>query len=488
VSSDKYEQMGNVAEERKIIVINDLNLSLIAKYFDPEKFVVQSLSEWKKTKKPFDIWINWTNLNIGNIEKELRQIENMAPQAKPNGKIINIIDGKTNKFSSGVLVKYLEELSAKYYPDLIGLCAINLDSPIDSISIEFILSNKWNLLTGRVFSNNLVKSKSPGYLLGISEQYSKSNLLVDQVAKNKFNGESVVAPDIEPSELTVYSNTSGILANRLSQIHNVKPDQIQFHNGIMGFLQQMVPVFVPESYEIICWQMDYLTRIGKSCDVIHVDSVIEIFQARPNYEQIKEKLSSKTRLIYLCGPLEKITWDKFVQTIPENIPIIIDFCYNGFSNANSNLEMGDCIRYKNYVLGINTFSKANGLAGVHLSYSIGHEHIQTIIANYFHYPVNLFYEKLAVKSLEPEYINKVKAHYKTQADKITKVLTDKKIPYWFELVTTIQIDIRKLNKEKILENLNKTGLGNYWKISGNNIKIFISLDEINTQLINSIIN
>ena len=168
--------------------------------------------------------------------------------------------------------------------------------------------------------------------------------------------------------------------------------------------------------------------------------------------------------------------------------MIIDFCYDSFISNPKNLKMENCIKYNNYVLAINTFSKFNGLAGIHLSYSIGHNEIQTIILNHFHYPLNLFYEKLAIKSLDTTYVNKVKQYYEEQRNKFSKILTENKIPYWFELVNTIQIDISGLNKDKIIENLSKTGLANYYKMFDNNIKIFISTDEINTKLINQIIS
>jgi hypothetical protein len=55
------------------------------------------------------------------------------------------------------------------------------------------------------------------------------------------------------------------------------------------------------------------------------------------------------------------------------------------------------------------------------------------------------------------------------------------------LVNNIQIDITELDKQAISNNLNKTGLTNYYKIADNKIKIFISTDEINTRLLKQII-
>jgi len=199
------EKMENSYKDKKIIVINNQNFSLLVKYINQDKFLIINFSEWKKTGKQFDIFINWPNLNISNIEKELIQIEYICKQAKPNGKIINLVENKSN-MGACVLIKNFNDLANKYYMDSIGFCTINMDIPINIQTMEFICDKSWNILTSRVFSNKLIKEQSAGYLLGISESYSKSNLLINQISKNKFNGETVIVPDIEQKELTLYSD------------------------------------------------------------------------------------------------------------------------------------------------------------------------------------------------------------------------------------------------------------------------------------------
>lgn len=495
VLSSKYlEDLDNVTiSNKQIVVISDLNFTSLNKFFNPTNFYVISLTEWakaqnnKNNRKKLDIFINFPNGTINNIGKEILHIENISKYINPYGKIINFTNGISNQIVKYSYIRYFEQVAEKYYSESIGFCTINLDTPISSQTIEFILNSNWNVLTGRVFTNKKIIEKSIGYLFGLTEDYKSSDTLADKIIANKFNGETIIKPNIQEQELTVYSNSSGLLAKTLAQIHHVLPNQIRFHNGIIGFLEIIVPVFVPESYEIICWQMSYLEFIAKSRKTIHIDSVVSEHVTKPNYSQLLANISSKTRLIYLVGPLEKIPFDNFVKAIPINIPILIDFCYDSFIDNPANIKMEDCIQYKNFVLGINTFSKFNGLAGIHLSYSIGNNEIQTIISNHFHYPVNLFYENLVIKTLEPAHICNVRKYYQDQRNKFSKILTDNKIPYWFELVNNIQIDITELDKQAISNNLNKTGLTNYYKIADNKIKIFISTDEINTRLLKQII-
>lgn len=488
------EHMSNSNQEKKLIVISDDNFTEIAKHLNQNEFQLVNLSNWKKTSKPFDVFIGFPAINIGNIEKQFGLIEKMCSHAKKFGKIIQFVNGNQTKLAQQILITNSEDLGAKYYADSIGICTIILNDPTnanaDANTIDFAIGEPWNILTGRVFSSELIGSKSPGYLLGIPNKYTRTNLIIDRVKKNKFNGETTITPDIEPKELSVYSNSSGALAKKLGEIHGVEPNHIEFHNGIISFLQLMIPVFVPDAHEIICWQMSYLTQLAKSNKVIHVESIIDNFIAIPNYEQILSNLSSKTRLILISGPIGKVQFNKFIKSIPKNIIVIIDFCYDGFvdDNSNQNLQIQDCEKYESYVLGINTFSKANGLAGIHLSYSIGHESIQTIITNYFHYPVNLFYEKLAIKALDNNYVKQVKSFYSNEKTRLSKLFEEKNIPYWFELGVTLVIDLTKLPKDKILFNIIKLGLKNYWKISGNYLKIFLSTEQKNTQLVSAIIN
>ena len=99
VLSSKYlEDLDNVSiTNKQVVVITDLNLTDLSKYFDPANYSVISLTEWKKSKNPLDIFINFPNGTINNIEKEIILVENIIKYTKQTGKIINFINEKSNQ-------------------------------------------------------------------------------------------------------------------------------------------------------------------------------------------------------------------------------------------------------------------------------------------------------------------------------------------------------------------------------------------------------
>ena len=84
VLSSKYlEDLDNVSvTDNQVVVITDLNFTDLSKYFDPTNYSVISLTEWKKSKKPLNIFINFPNGSISNIVQEFMIVENIIKYIK----------------------------------------------------------------------------------------------------------------------------------------------------------------------------------------------------------------------------------------------------------------------------------------------------------------------------------------------------------------------------------------------------------------------
>jgi histidinol-phosphate/aromatic aminotransferase/cobyric acid decarboxylase-like protein len=261
----------------------------------------------------------------------------------------------------------------------------------------------------------------------------------------------------------------------------------------------MTNVFVPPNHQIIAYMMGYFNSIGKNKKVIHVHGTIENNFMVPNYDHILKNINSLTRMIYLVGPLNKKSFDEFIKKVPFNIPIIVDFCWDGFIRSNDNIKMGDYLEIPNTIICINTFSKFYGLPGIHLSWSVSKKDIGIIISNYFHYPVNLYYEKVALEVLSNDkYLDSVRNFYSEERNKLAKILTNNKIKFYFELPNTLLIEKAigikptKFDDDyEIKKFLTETNLIYYFRVSkeGSIIKIrlFMSKSKNNDELIYKIL-
>ena len=133
--------------------------------------------------------------------------------------------------------------------------------------------------------------------------------------------------------------------------HKVNEENILFHNGTINFLDKIISIFVKENHEIIttedCWGIINSIGLNQNKDITRVENIYAKY-VEINFNRLALSLSSNTRLIYLVGPIYKSEFEKFLEKIPKNLIIVIDFCYNDFfPEGNKFIEMGDYLD-KNY--------------------------------------------------------------------------------------------------------------------------------------------
>ncbi len=98
-----------------------------------------------------------------------------------------------------------------------------------------------------------------------------------------------------------------------------------------------------------------------------------------------ESISPKTKIIYIANPnnptgtwMTPTEWDWFIQQVPKHVLVILDEAYYEYARH----AVGDAypdVRHWEHtnVLGLRTFSKVYGIAGVRIGYGIAHEDIIT---------------------------------------------------------------------------------------------------------------
>lgn len=492
---------------------NQINLfvSKIIKQYGPKPIDIFINSFWDSSDDKLDYQVD---INLTNT---IKLFERIIPLMNTNGFIINLSTLSKpftlkNRVDNYLLIKsnlnsYIKLKSLQLYSKQISVCTLKIDKPygtkLNNYSklleqnlteiipgINFIINNDWNVSTGREFSSTNIKDKRLGYYLEMSLPYLDNYTISDSILSQKNNGENFMVPNIANKELCTYNNYSGELVKKLAQIHRVNTCDIFLYHGMFETLDKMINIFVQPNHNVVGCSLNWLSKIKTNSELIDIDCNIINNKQVPNYDKILESINSFTRMIYLIAPLESNDFNNFVKKVPFNIPIVIDFCYDDFIESNTKIKMGDFLKYTQSIICLNTFSKFYSLPGIHLGYSIAKPDLNKIIGNYIKYPINTFYEKIAISVLDDKkYQNKIRTYFSKQIKTISDYLIKQKIKFFIENPITIVLVKNKNNKvnevNKIEKLFKKQNLGDFVFVYNYDdqihIKLIINRKDINVK-------
>jgi histidinol-phosphate aminotransferase len=95
----------------------------------------------------------------------------------------------------------------------------------------------------------------------------------------------------------------------------------------------------------------------------------------------------KTKIVWLCSPanptgtvIRREDLDRFLARLPENILVVLDEAYLEFVASPDAAHAMDYLRQDPRVIGLRTFSKAYGLAGLRIGYITAHPEVAGIVS------------------------------------------------------------------------------------------------------------
>ena len=123
----------------------------------------------------------------------------------------------------------------------------------------------------------------------------------------------------------------------------------------------------------------------------------EFMDATPVYVPLKEDsidldrvlgaVTAKTKIVWICSPnnptgtvLKKQAFDDFLDQLPDNIVVVLDQAYWEYITSENPANACDYLDTDARVIGIRTFSKVFGLAGLRIGYLTAHPSIVEVIA------------------------------------------------------------------------------------------------------------
>lgn len=109
---------------------------------------------------------------------------------------------------------------------------------------------------------------------------------------------------------------------------------------------------------------------------------------RIDLESILANVDRRTKIIWLCSPsnpfgpiIHREAFEHFLHRLPENILVVLDEAYREFVSSNDAAHAIDYLGKDARVIGLRTFSKAYGLAGLRVGYIVAHPSVTKIISS-----------------------------------------------------------------------------------------------------------
>lgn len=243
------------------------------------------------------------------------------------------------------------------------------------------------------------------------ETIFKAHLKSDYVYKG---GKNIPPSDIKIHKLSSNENPLGAspkaveAAKRAMATIDIYPDQTdirlrkalvkdfngtleidQFITGNSGseIIDMLLRAFVSEGDEVIFSNPCFLPYAVFS--KWYGAKQIDIPLLQPDYdldiEGILKAITEKTKIVFLTSPnnptgtyIQKKVLEDFLNRIPKNILIVFDEVYRHFADAEDYVTALSYVQQGHNILGLNSFSKTYGLAGMR----IGYAYTTPTIANY----------------------------------------------------------------------------------------------------------
>jgi histidinol-phosphate aminotransferase len=242
------------------------------------------------------------------------------------------------------------------------------------------------------------------------------------------------------------------LRQELSKYLDVNSEQITLGNGSNEVLTLIAKTFLNPSVEVMFSQYAFI--VYKVASQITGAKIIEVPAKNWGCDLIamQKAITNKTQVIFIANPnnptgtlLEAKQLKEFIENIPENIIVVIDEAYHEYVQHQEYESAITWIKYHPNLIVTRSFSKAFGLAGLRIGYSISHPDIAAIL-NSIREPFNVNHlaQVAAYASLQDkEHLDKSTNLNQQSKEQLQIGLDALKIEYIPSVANFITINLKK---------------------------------------------
>jgi len=169
------------------------------------------------------------------------------------------------------------------------------------------------------------------------------------------------------------------LKESIGALYGLKPENIALSHGAEGALQTLGKMFLDPGDEVVIPRVTYglyreISRV-MGATIVQVPPEPDF---RLSLEALEKALTPKTKLLWLANPnnptgtvLDSGMFPELFRILPEKALVVLDEAYGEFGDSKKLPPTAEYIRQGYPLVGVRTFSKAYGLAGVRLGYLLG---------------------------------------------------------------------------------------------------------------------
>jgi histidinol-phosphate aminotransferase len=227
------------------------------------------------------------------------------------------------------------------------------------------------------------------------------------------------------------------IVEAIAESHGVGSENVILGAGSTEILKVVDDTFLPENRKLVgpgpSYENIYLFATNSQAEAFQVPLMANRSYAIDIRKIITVTLQNRedVGLVYICNPnnptgriVPKNEIRLLVDSIPEDIPIVIDEAYHHYVD---NPQYEESIRYvkeERNVIVTRTFSKMAGLAGMRLGYGIARQDFIERMLPYALYSINAPVKYGAVAALKDKaFENRIRQLNKRIRDKVTQELT-----------------------------------------------------------------
>ena len=256
------------------------------------------------------------------------------------------------------------------------------------------------------------------------------------------------------------------LCQHLAGQLNIKCENIVLGNGSDDLIAMLARVLLQPGDEAVLPEPSFLFYeiVIQSSGAVPVG--VPLKSKTTDLDGMLDRIGPKTRLVFVNNPhnptgslITKQALDAFVEALPANIVLVIDEAYIEFVKDRRCPNSIDYLNSDQTVVGLRTFSKAYGLAGLRIGYGL----MPAYFAELLHrvrqpFNVNSLAQAAAIAALEDQdFLEKTVRLVNDEMEFVYKALDELDIHYYRSSANFLLIQVNK-DADEVFEDLLRQGV------------------------------